>query len=242
MTDKENEAGLGHNSQTAFEAIQAHVNDTMEEARHWLDGAKVESEAEAEKIALLLSEVRSAGAAVEANRKAEGEPHRLIVLDVNARHKALTETLERAQKACKAALQPWLIKLEAERQEAARLIREEADEKARQAVAAIQSAAQSSNLESIEEAEAKLKEAKKVARDANRIDNARVGVAGGDRAVALRARRIAVVTDMTEAARHYWKKDPAAFVELVQKLASADARAGVDNVPGVTFETEMVAV
>lgn len=247
MTDEDvnPRIALGSNNPpepTPFETIKVHVDDLMLEARNWLDGSAVENSGQAKAVARLLDELRQTDRAVTDQRDTERKPHAEAVAAVNNAYKPMLTDVERAAKACKNALTPWLVKLEADRQAEADRLNAEAATQRQEAVTAVRGALGSSDIGAIEDAEELLRAAKRTARAAARTDAARSGVEGGERAVSLRSRKTATIMDEVLAIRHYWKTDPDAILEVLQKLANRDARAGRISIPGVRVDTVMEAV
>ncbi len=228
-------APLGHNNPpepTPLERVSETVADLYGEAKLWLDGAPVENQDHADGLARLLDEARKAEKAADAARVVEKEPHLAAGRAVDAAFKPVIDNAKRMQTGLKAALQPWLTKLEAEKRERERQAREEADRLAREAAEA-RRAADAANLSEVEEAEAKIMAAKKAEADASRATKDRGQAKGGLRAVSLHTYYEAEVTDFTTAARHYCATNRDAFREVVDRLAAEDVRAGKRTIPGV---------
>src|SRR3954462_1773802 len=112
-------AGIGHNNPPAFEAIKVHVDDLMVEAKNWCDGSAIESQAQADVVAKLIDDFRSAAKAADEARKEEAKPFDEGKAKVQEKYGALIADTKgqkgqivRALEALKATLTPWLQKLE----------------------------------------------------------------------------------------------------------------------------------
>src|SRR5260221_163109 len=188
---------------TPYEIAAAKVNDIYGEAALWLDGTVVENQETADGIANLLAELRKARKLAEETRKAEKEPHDKLAAEVQARFKPLLEKADLAAEACKRAVAPWLQKLAAEQERVARLARDEADRKQREAEDAIR-ATDAANLAERAAAEALVKDAKKANVVANKAERV-TATAGGafGKATGLRTVWIAILADAGAALMHY---------------------------------------
>ena len=137
------------------------------------------------------------------------------------------------------ALQPWLAKLEAERQAAAAAARQEA-EAAAQAARDAAAAARVSDLEGQEEAQRLADRAKAADKLAAKAEGAKAHATGGSRATGLRSVWRAEIDDLFAAVGGLWKANPEAFRPLVEQLAAAEARGARRPMPGVTFIEDRV--
>lgn len=240
-------AEIGHNNPpqtTPFDAVKAHVDDLMVEARNWCDGASIENQAQADEVSCLLEEVRKAHKAADEARQVENKPFDDGKAAVQAKYAPLiadTKTqkgvLVTALAALKATLAPWLQKLEEEKRQAALAAQREAEEAARKAAQAMQQA-RASDISGQEAAQAAIAEAEEAAKAAARAAKDKAHATGGSRAVGLRSYWRADVSDLKEACRHYWTTNPDAFLPLIQQLADIDVRSGKRQIPGVTVTEE----
>lgn len=234
---------------TAFEAIQTHIDDLYLEAKNWLDGQPIDSQAQADEVGRLLGLIREAEKAADEQRRKENEPHDKAKAEVQARYapliadtKAVRGKTVLAAEACKRALAPWLEKVEAEKRAAAEAARREAEEKARIAAEAARAAAGTADLEALEQAEAMVKEAKQARTDANRADNDRAHAAGHGRAVTLRTHYTPVLTDGVTALMHFYGTRKEEIEGFLTRLAEAEVRAGKRQIPGFIVNEERRAV
>lgn len=234
----------GNNPPDPFAAISVHVSDLMTEARHWADGAAIESQEQADEVARLIEEFRKAAKAADDARKEEARPHDEAKAAIQEKYgeliaetKTRTGAIPRALAALKATLTPWLQKLEQERQARERAAREEAERKAREAAEAMR-LANASDLEAREAAEAKVLDAKAAESAANAAAREKAHARGDGRAIGLRKTYRAVITDRKAALIHYAWTQPEALTGVLQQLADRDVREGKRQIPGVEVREE----
>lgn len=237
-------APIGHNNPPAdpFGAIKAHIEDLYSEAKNWLDGDPITTQAQADEVGKLLDMIRDAEKVADEARKAENAPFDEGKAAVQAKFaplisdtKAVRGKTVLAAEACRAALAPWRQAQEAAKQEAARTAREEAEAAARAAAKAMR-ASQVDDLAAREEAERLVREAEQAAKLASRADKAATTGTG------LRSYWALKLTDGTAAARHYWMTDRKACEEFFLSLANRDTRQGVRTIPGFEIIEERRAV
>lgn len=228
------EAVIGHNNPpepTPFEAVKVNIDDLMTEARNWCDGAAIESQAQADEVGRLMDDLRKAHKAADEARKLEAKPFDDGKAEVQARYNPLLKTADTAVSACKAALSPWLLKLEAEKRAAAEAARIEAEARAKAAEDALR-AADASDLTAREDAEAMLMDAKKAEAVAHRAANDKAHAQGGARAVGLRSYWRPTMTNARDALKHYVTDRPEDVRSFLLTLAEADVRDGKRSIPG----------
>lgn len=235
---------------TPFAIITDSINDALVEAKNWADGTPAENQEQVDEIARLIDDLTANAKALEAERVTEKKPHDDAIKAIQDRfnvylapltNKGVKGKVPLAIEALRAAQRPFLLKREAELEEQRRKAREEAEAKAREAAEAARQAA-ASDLAAREEVEAKERAAKEAERAAKDAEAARAHAHGEGRAQGLSTKRIAVITDLTAAVRHYWHENEDAFRALVQKLADDDARQNrkAAEGKGVTFKEERV--
>ncbi len=225
---------IGHNQPpepTPFEAIRDKIEGLYLEAKNWMDGTPIASQAQADEVKKLQDLI--AGAEKEADKlrvemnKPFDEGKAKVQADfapLIADTKAVTGKTVLAVEACRKALTPWKTKLDEERKEAAAKAAKEAQEKAAAAQAAIAAANASTDLTAQEKAKALIDEAAKAQKTANR---AAAPVARG-----LRANWVPSITDQKAAIFHYMKDQPQRFLDLALQCAREDVRAGKRQIPG----------
>lgn len=233
---------------TPFDLIEQDAEDLLTEARNWADGKPVENQGQADAVSRLIDQLRQLAKRADDARKEEVKPFDEAKAKVQAKYAPLfadpkTKSPGKvfaAVDALKAALAPFLRRLDEEKRAAEAKAREEAEAKAREAAEAMQ-AANAADLEAREAAEAKVREAEEAAAAARAAEKAKAHATGGSRAMGLRTRWVAVVTDPRDAAAHYWRTNPDAFLPILQKLADDDARSGKrSGIPGVEIKEERV--
>ena len=229
---------IGHN-RSPFDVAQDAVETVYCEAQHWLDGATVTSQAEADAIGQLLNMARKARKAADEARVIEKKPHDDAADKVQARYKPLLAKCSAIADAAKKALQPFLIAQEAAKRERERIAREAAEaaqQAARDAMAA------RTDLASVETAD-------RLADDAKRADIAARMAAkdtgrakGGARAVSLRTHKEGKVTDLRALMAWVWAHDKAAMMGFAESYVAGAVRAGQLDMDGVQIiEVETVA-
>ncbi len=226
---------------TAFEAFHIHIGDLFDEAKNFLDGAGVNSDAEAEAVSKLLDLIRTAGKDADKARAEEKKPHDDAGKAVQAKWKPLLERAELAVDTCKRVLTPWLQKKAAEQAAAAEVARREAEARAQAAAEAMRQA-DVTDLTAREHAESLVKDARRADAAAARAESARPQATGGARATTLRTTYRAVMTDPREALKHYLSVQPDAIKACLQQLADADIRAGRRQIAGFTVHAEQSVV
>lgn len=236
---------IGHNNPpaeiepTPFEMSEVEIGDLYAEAKNFLDGEPITTQAVADAVSKLIDDLRKAAKLADERRVDENRPFDEGKAEVQARYapliadtKSVKGKVVLAIDIAKKALAPWLQKLEDEKRaaaEAARKAAEEAETKARAALAATRA---TDDLAAREAAEDLAREAKKAEASAVFAENDKAHAKGGTRAMGLRSVWRAEMTDGRAAAGHYWatrREDVDAFF---QGLADADVRAGKRTIPG----------
>lgn len=239
MTDRH---GIGHNNPPAFLACDADISDLYDEAKHFLDGAAIETQGQAEAVAAILDRARKAWKAADEQRKTEKRPHDEAAQAVQDQWNPLLTKAKRLEGVAKTAIGAWQLKLEAEqRAEAARLAQE-----AEQARIAAQEATRAQHgaerLEDAEDAEAIIKRAKQAEAAAARADKAKPLVAtGGGRAVTLRTYWTPELTDAHAALVHYMQRQPDELKAWLLDQARKDVNGGARDIPGFKINEERKA-
>lgn len=233
---------------TPFEAIKVHIDDLYAEAKGWLDGEPITTQGQADAVSNLLNMIREAEKAADAERVKENEPFDTGKAEVQARYapliantKAVKGKTVLASEACKAALQPWLTKLDAEKRAAAEAARLEAERLANEAAEAARAAG--GNLEAREQAEELISEAQRAEKAATAAAKDTAKASGGfGRAASLRSSYRADMTDPVAAARHYWEVRREECETFFLGLARADVLAGKREIPGFDVIEERTVV
>lgn len=224
---------------TAFDAVKINIEDLYDEAKTWLDGDPVATQDQADALNTLQTRIRDAAKEAEKQRKIEAKPFDDGKAEVQARYKPILNKADEADAAVKVALRPYLIELDRQQQERARLAREEAERKQREAMEAMRQR-DAANLAQREEAERLASEAKAAAAAAQKAENAKAHAKGEGRATGLRTVHRAVMVDRREAAAWVWANHNDALMAWVQDLADKSVRAGNRNIPGFDIIEEKV--
>lgn len=234
-------ATIGHNrpppDPTPFDAVQAKILDLYGECCLWLDGAKVDNQDLADGIGNLKGAIREAVAESKKAHKIEKQPWLDGASEVQDRYNALWAQSTRALNALDAALQPWLVKLAAEQEAAAKAAREIAEAAQREAEQAIRTAPHD-DLAAREAAEAKITQAKTAEKIATKTEKAKPQ-AGGlmGRRIGLKTSWKPTLTDAVAAARYYWGTTDRQEIEaLLTKFAERDCRYNGNPIPGFEIE------
>lgn len=237
-------AGLGHNSPpdaTPYEAVKVHVEDLMTEARGWLNGDAIETQAQADQVSKLMDMLRKAKTAADNARKEEARPFDDGKAEVQARYKPLMDAADRAVDTCKLALSPFLKAQEAARQRAAAEARRVAEEAAQRAAEAAR-AAVAGHLEQQEDAEAIQKAAKEAEAAAKRLEKDRSHANGGARATTLRTTYRPELVDANAAASWAWANHRPELEEWLLTIAKQRVAGGLRTIPGFVIHEERKAV
>lgn len=221
--------------------INVRVNELVEAANLWIaERPTIEDEETAKKADGFLGQLSKELKAVEAERKREKEPHLAAAKAVDATYQPFKALLETAYNILKPRLNAYLslkqkrlddVKRDAEA-EAFRLAREaqEAQAKTQMPTATVEEVLRAQNA--YDQAEAAKKAAEALP------DTAAVKHEYSDRARVLRHVWKARITNMAAAFLHYRSHPEVA--ELLTRLASAEARAGVRSIKGFEIYEETV--
>ncbi|MBS4048083.1 MAG: hypothetical protein KG075_17185 [Alphaproteobacteria bacterium] len=222
MTDRH---AIGGNQPPPVEAFSLHIEELFSLVSGSV-AAPVQTDEQEAALDALLDDVRKAKKDADAERAAEKKPHDDAAKAVQTAWKPLLDRCDKAAEAIKAALTPYRTAKQRAKDEAARIAREEAEAKQRAAQEALR---QSDDLEARFAAEEQLKQAEKLAAQANRIDRSATG---------LRTYQVADVTDRRALLEHVMRNDPDALTEWLAEYARKALPA---QLPGVTIRIEKKA-
>lgn len=235
----------------SFLALKAHAEDLLTEARHWADGAAIETEAQASEVARLIRALQRTGGLLDDARVAEKKPLDEQIAEIQERYNALIAGLKtknskpgsitRAVTALDAVTKRWLLKKDQERRDREAAAQAEAQRLADEARAA-QQAADPTDLGAMEAAAEAMDGAIEAQREAQRIASETVSVKGSDgsRAIGLRKTYRPVLKDRKAALIHVATTDPEALTLFLCARAEAAVRAGARSVPGFDVVEELV--
>lgn len=203
------------------------IDDIYDEAKHWLDGSEITTEAEAEGVERLLEMTRKAQQAADASRAEEKKPFDDAGKEVQKRYKPMLDRADSIMKACRSALTPWRNAIAEKKRLEAEEVARKAQELQERAAAAKRAAG--SDLGAQEIAKTAQEDADRIAKNAKRLER------NADKGLGLRREYDTVLTDRREALMYYNRTKPAALDELVMQLAREDVRSGKREIPGFTI-------
>lgn len=255
--------GIGGNNPPAeaaaamsWDAIQAHMDDLLTEARNWADGEAIDNQAKADEIGKLRQQLQDAAKLADEARIAEKKPLDDEIQKIQDRYNIYIAPLKNKQPgkvsnsvaALGSLLTVWLNKLEAEkkvREDAARKIAEEASTKA---IEARRAAIGTGDLNAMDDADSLLDAAEEASHDLRSVEREKIQAQGEYRAVGLRSKwkAVAVEGEAGKAMKHYAATAPDRVKAFLQFLADEDVKAGVrpvdgkSPIPGFTIVEERV--
>lgn len=215
------------------------VDDLMLEAKNWLDGEPIATEAQATAVSSLLSRLRRVSKDADLARAAEKKPHDDAGKAVQSKWRPITDKANLAADVAKEALAPWLVKLDDEQRAIAEAARIEAERLTQIAAEARHSA--SGDLTATQDAERLTKAAVAAGKDAARADKAEAHATGGERAVTLVDKFTPVLTDSCAALRHYRETQPELLKDWLTGQARKDVHGGARSIPGFEIQRERKA-
>jgi type IV secretory pathway VirB10-like protein len=243
--DDQSLAVIGHNNPpeaTPFDLSREEIEGIWTEAKNWLDGTPVKSQAEADEIAKLVKKATDAAKIADDRRVSENKPFDDGKAAVQAKYNPLIQKdrgkVDLIKAACRKALAPFLAEQQRQRDEEAAAERQKAAEARRKADEAMVAARASSNLAAREEAEALARQAKGAERSAKEAENTKVGASGGGRRITVRKIDHAKVTDMKVFAAHVWTTYRSEIDEWMLGFAEQLVTSGARNLPGVVIWQE----
>ncbi|WP_246188840.1 hypothetical protein [Nitratireductor arenosus] len=237
-------ATIGHNNPppSPFDLSKRQIGELYDEARNWLDGDPIKSQAEADMVQKLLRSIQEATNEADERRKDECRPHDEAKAEIQKRYNALIGKTKKvtgiailATDACKEALAPWLQQVEEENRRKAEEARKEAEEKQRIAMEAMRDR---KTLDDREAAERAVAEAKAAEAEARKIGNAKASAKGAGRAVTLRDYYEPTVVSETELARYLWTEHRHEMSAFLAVMAAKLVASGVHKIPGVEVKRE----
>jgi len=226
MTDRH---GIGGNSPPPHEAFALTIDDLISLLSASISGGPVSNDDQEAAIDGILDDLRTAAKDADKARAAEKKPHDDAAKAVQAKWKPIIDKAINGADAAKNALTPYRTAKQRAAEEAARQARAEAEAKARAAQEALRA---SEELEDRLAAEEALKQAEKQTKAANRIERAPTG---------LRTYWTAEITDKKAALIAFIARNPAAFEELIQRLADQEARGTRPEIPGIIYHEQKKA-
>lgn len=173
-------AQIGHNAPPdPLDEALAPYGDYLAEAEAWLDGTAVEDEAQMRAVDVLLKQIKAADKDVTAAQKSEAAPLHDAWKSALSRYRPTLDDLDRIKRGLVAAVDAFKRKLAAQKAEAERLARKQAQAAARAAAeahrAALDSdiAAQRAAADLLAHAEAAHRAAARATKDAGTVKGLR---------------------------------------------------------------------
>lgn len=206
-----------------FAPHETHIGDLLELAEGALHGNAIETPEQAAAVDEILGDIKKAGAALEATRKAENKPFDDGKAAVQAKAKPLAAKLDIAKDTAIKALTPWRLAEQAAKDAEQKRLREEADRLAAEARAKFVHTAPT-DLASRFEADELAKVAKRANAAANKIDRSATG---------LRTYWTAQVTDYGVLLAHMKQTDPDGLKAMLDEYVERQKNAGVRILAGV---------
>ena len=225
-------AAIGHNGFDPIDEALAPFGDVISEAENWLDGQKVETEAQMKAADTLLKGIKAARKAVDEARDLSTKPLHDAWKGEVARWKPTQDDLDRLAKGLVALLDDFKRKLAAEKAEAARKAEAEAWEKTR----AAQEAARLADAGNIEEARA----AAAAMEEAEAAQKAAMA-ASKDTVKGLRTVTLYEITDHKALLNWIAKNDRDAITAFIEEYARKEHKV-IANADGLRVWTEKRAV
>lgn len=232
---------IGHNAPPdTFTAFSLHIDDLEEQARQFLDGEPIATEAQAEDVSRLLNMIRKAGNDADDARKAEKKPFDDQAKAVQAKWKPVLDRVDLVASVAKQALAPFLKAKEDAQRAEAEAARKAADDLLRRAREAA-SQANASDLAGQATARILQDKAAAAGKQAAKLDKAKAHAKGGERAVGLVSVFTPELVSPSEALKHYREAQPEALKAWLIEQAEKDIRAGKRSIPGFDIREERVA-
>ena len=224
-------AAIGHNGFDPIDEAIAPFGDVISEAENWLDGQKVETEAQMKVADTLLKGIKAARKAVDEARDLSTKPLHDAWKGEVARWKPTQDDLDRLAKGLVALLDEFKRKMAAEKAEAARKAEAEAWEKTR----AAQEAARLADAGNIEEARA----AAAAMEEAEAAQKAAMA-ASKDTVKGLRTVTLYEITDHKALLNWIARNDRDAITAFIEDYARKEHKV-IANADGIRVWTEKAA-
>lgn len=208
-----------------YDLVKEKIDDLYAEAKQWLDGTEIKTEAEAEGVEKLLAMARAHLDEADTERKIEAKPFDDGKAEVQGRYNPIMDRAKLIAKASKDALTPWRDKIAARKRAEAEEVARAAEEADRKAEEAAKNA--KGDLGATEIAEGAAEEAKRLTRTASKLNR------NIDKGLGLRTRYEVEVSDLKAACVYYYRRDPDKFKGFVKTLAEEDVRGGKREIDGI---------
>lgn len=228
---------IGHNNPPdEFAEVSGEINDLHTEAKNWLDGEEVKTDAIAENVETLMKMTKAAAKKAEALRKKEVEPFDNAKQAIQDKYAPLIANTKGATgktviiiDACKKALEPYKLEQQRKKDEKERKLREEAEQ---QRIKAQKALDESTDIEEREKAVEQVRDAKKTEKKANAVNR--------DNVKGMRTIWKVQMCVPFDASKYFWQNDRDEVLAFFQTLAERKVRDGMRTIPGFKIEQEKV--
>lgn len=232
----------------SWDAVKVHMDDLLDEARNWADGAAILNQTQADEVGKLRQLLQDSAKLADDARVVEKAPLDKQIADIQDRYNVYIAPMKnkapgsvsKSVAALGNMLSVWLNKLEADKRERERIAREEAEALAAKAIAARKELESATDLAASDEAADLLDQAEEAAKALRTIEREKVQAKGEFRAIGLRSKWSAVLRpgEGGLALKHYSQRHPERVKAFLQMLADEDVAAGVRSIPGFDVNEE----
>lgn len=224
------EVKIGHNNPP--KSIEDEIQELFEEAKNFLDGEEITTEAMASEVTKLKNMLTSTKTKAEKERKALKQPIIDKGGEIEEKYKSLKEKVDMAVGLCRDALKPYLLEQQRIQEEKAAQLRKEAEEKERAAKEEVEKL-NTDILEDLERSAELNKEKEKLLKKAKAAENKKSNASSSfGRAAGIKIVKEAVVVDYKLAIAYFWKTEEGreAFINVANSLAKKNIN---KEIPGV---------
>lgn len=201
------------------------IDDLFEEARTWIDGSKIENQATADKIAILLDMARKAANAADESRIEEKKPHDLAGKEIQARYGPILDRAALITIGCKKLLTEWRDQLAAQQE------REAAEQRRIAEAARVEAERVADVAKGSIEAEAVAKGAAEIAerfeKQATKLEK------NAGRGLRMRTVRSGEIVDLKEVIAHFYRAERKWMQQTMQTRVDAELKRSSTPIPGV---------
>ena len=227
---------IGDNGPPPHLDLQQEIDDLLLEAGAWLDGEKLETQAQADALSLIVTGLRKRRKAADEKRKELNKPFDEGKAANQAIWNPILKKADLAMKTGKAVITEFLEAEAAEVERKAEVARKAALE-AEQRLRKTERLADDTNLEDQQAIEQEREQVKRANKSADRLAKAKPKLAGEGRAMSLRTYYDAKIVDRRALLNWVAKNDPEWLESRLQEYAQSKVSvsktgfAGVEAVP-----------
>lgn len=216
-------------------AFSMAADDLYAEAAHFIDGAPVETQGQADALAKIITDAKQIRKDADAARVEEKRPHDDAGKAVQEKWKPVLTRVDDVIAAVQKPLTGWLQAQEVQARRIADEAQAEADRLAAEAIAAVKTSGSLEDLTATRELQDAAVKAGKIAKQAGK---AKSHAQGGGRAIGLRTYWDAEMTDSAAALRWARETHPDDLKEFLRELAGKAVNAGAREIPGFTITNQ----